>query len=58
MAVENQKTTWAGYLTLAVSLLGIIADVLSNGAPTGISTGGAAGAITGVGLILAKDGKH
>jgi hypothetical protein len=55
--INNPKTTIAGYMVLAASLLMVVAHGLSGslGAADLTAVLGAAG---GVGLISAKDGGH
>jgi hypothetical protein len=55
--MNNPKTTIAGYLVLAASLLTVIAHGLS-GSLGGADLTALLGAAGGVGLISARDGGH
>jgi type IV secretory pathway VirB2 component (pilin) len=55
--LNNPKTTITGYLTLAASLLMVVAHGLSGMLSVADLTA-LIGAICGVGLISAKDGGH
>lgn len=57
--MQNPKTSWAGWITLAATILNMVAQVFAGHAtdPTVIATT-AAGASTAVGLFAAKDGAH
>lgn len=58
--MQNPKTSWAGYLTLAATILNFIAHLLSGSSvmdPTLLATT-AAGVTTGAGLVAAADGGH
>ena len=53
--MKNKKTTIAGYLLVAGSVLTLIAQVLSG---TPISEELVAGILGGLGLVAASDGGH
>lgn len=55
--MQNKKTTVAGYLVLAASVLGLVATFLTGG-DLGQAVGEVAGALAGIGLISASDGGH
>lgn len=58
MTVRNPKTTIAGYLIIAGSIIFAVAKFLQTGALDADTIKGVIGAITGAGLIGASDGGH
>ena len=56
--MKNPKTTIAGYLILAASVITVVAHVLAGGGLTQADIGAVLGAISGIGLIGASDGGH
>ena len=56
--MKNPKTTVAGYLTIAASIIGIIAHVLSSGGIGMSDIQALLGILAGFGLIAAQDGGH
>lgn len=56
--MRNPKTTIAGYLIIAGSIIFAVAKFLQTGALDADTIKGVIGAITGAGLIGASDGGH
>lgn len=56
--MTNPKTTIAGYLVLAATLLTVVAHLLTGVGLSGADLAAIPAALAGIGLIAASDGGH